>query len=314
MVRSIPNGGRSMDCESTRPSTAMLHEVLGGRTYQAVAGDHGLTKTAVERRIKSLVHDLYRAVGIRGMDEDGLGSVLRIRACGPAILQALARYAPAQQIAKRAGRPLSEADIERAVARTKSRSSSPHRDVALLYVILATGAKPLEIARLEVRDYLSANGTVHEASVMRAEAINGKSRPLFFASAKTKQAIDNYLTDRQRRSFGTTGQAEFRGLDPNSRLFLTESGQPFAIIRCVAGPHRFLCRAILDTYRTIFRRTGLAGVSALSARRTVAQRMLERGAIEEQIGELLGISERKAVRELLPRQREPLHAVVRELV
>lgn len=77
---------------------------------------------------------------------------------------------------------------------------------------------------------------------------------------------------------------------------------------------RFLCRGIHDTYRKIFRRIGFPGVSALSVRRTVATRLFERGAAEEQIGEILGISDKKSVRELLPKLYQPLQAVVRELV
>jgi hypothetical protein len=48
--------------------------------------------------------------------------------------------------------------------------------------------------------------------------------------------------------------------------------------------------------------------------RTVAARLFERGAAEDQIGEVLGISEMKSVRELLPKLRQPLQSIVRELV
>ena len=109
--------------------------------------------------------------------------------------------------------------------------------------------------------------------------------------------------------------ADSRGLDPFSRLFLTETGAPFEIVSYgEQGQTRFLCRGILDTYRKIFRRVGLEGVSALNVRRTVAARLFERGAAEDQIGEVLGISEMKSVRELLPKLRQPLQSIVRELV
>ena len=64
------------------------------------------------------------------------------------------------------------------------------------------------------------------------------------------------------------------------------------------------------------RRVGLPGVSPTSVRRTVAARLFQRGAEEEQIGEVLGISDKKAVRDLLPKPRlhQPLQSVVRELV
>jgi len=305
-----------MDTDSILMSIAMLKEVIAGKTYDAVAAEHGVTRTAIERRIKALALRLSREVGIDGINDEGVAFVQRLRSCRSAILAALERYAPQASQERRTGRLLTDDDIRLCVQRTRSRSSCPCRDVALLYVLLTTGARPLEIARLEVRDYLDADGSVREASVVRAEAaVNRKARPLFFASEKARDAIDAYLADRVCNGFGVGSNNVYRGLDPSSRLFLTEAGAPFEIVSYgEQGQVRFLCRGILDAYRKIFRRIGLSGVSALSVRRMVATRLFERGAAEEQIGEILGISEKKSVRELLPKQRPPLQSVVRELV
>lgn len=307
-----------MDTDSILISIAMLKEVIAGKTYDAVATQFGVTRTAIERRIKAFALRLSREVGIEGLNEQGVGFVQRLRTSSLAISAALDRYEPRISQDKHAGRILTDEDIRVAVQRTRTRSRCPNGDVALLHVLLTTGARPLEIARLEVRDYLNADGSVREQSVMRADvAINRKTRPLFFASGKAIESIDNYLTDRLSRGWGTGKHVDFRGLDPNSRLFLTEAGAPFEIVSYgEQGRMRFLCRGIHDTYRKIFRRIGLPGVSPMSVRRTVATRLFERGAAEEQIGEVLGISDMKAVRELLPRPRlhQPLQSVVRELV
>ena len=294
----------------------MLKEVLSGKTYDAVAAQYGVTRTAIERRIKSLALQLSREVGIEGLNEEGLGFVQRLRACKATITAALERYEPRVSAGTRSRRVLTDEDITLAVKRTRTRSSCANRDVALLYVLLTTGARPLEVARLEVRDYLNADGSVRAESEMRADvSINQKKRPLFFASAKATESIDAYLTERLTLGYCIRPHTEFRGLDPNSRLFLTEGGLPFEIASYRGeGQVRSLCRGMHDTYRKIFRRIGLSGVSALIMRRTVAARMFERGAAEDQIGELLGISDKKAVRELLPKVHRPLQAVVRELV
>lgn len=305
-----------MEQDSTLVSMAMLKAVIAGKTYDAVAADYGVTRTAVERRIKACALKLSKEVGIDGINEEGLAFVQRLRKCQSAITAALERYTPSIVREKRVGRILTDDDIAFVVQRTRMRSTSPLRDVALLYVLLSTGARPLEIARLEVRDYLNQNGSVREESMMRAEvAVNRRARPLFFANTKTKEAVDRYLGERLRRRSGMEKFPGFQGLDPYSRLFLTEAGDPFEIVSYGEnGQTRFLCRGILDAYRKIFRRTGLEGVSALNVRRTVAARLFERGADENQIGEVLGISEMKSVRELLPKVRQPLQAVMRELV
>ena len=92
--------------------------------------------------------------------------------------------------------------------------------MALIFVLFCTGAKPIEIARLEVRDYLNRDGSVRESSEMRSEAaVNRRSRPLFFTSSRTRAAVDAYLIERARRKLGVagsgaTGDGAYRGLDP----------------------------------------------------------------------------------------------------
>ena len=54
--------------------------------------------------------------------------------------------------------------------------------------------------------------------------------------------------------------------------------------------------------------------TALSARRTVISMLCERGADENQIGELLGISERSAVREMISKLRPTIKFLVDELI
>jgi integrase len=305
-----------IELDSIQTSIAMLKDVIAGKTYHDVALAHGVTRTAVERRIKFMALTLKREVGIDGINEEGILFVLRLRGSKDAILAALDRYAPHVTKETRSCRTLTDDDICLAVKRVKMRSACPQRDVALLYVLLTTGARPLEVARMEVRDYLNADGCVREESLMRADvALNRKTRPLFFASRKAREAIDNYLTMRLQRNYGIGDSSCYRGLDPHSRLFLTESGTSFKIVRHGAAEQkRFLCRGILDTYRKIFRRSGLKGVTAISLRRTVVARLLERGAAETQIGEALGIGELKSVRKLLPHQLPLLKVLVRDLV
>jgi hypothetical protein len=71
---------------------------------------------------------------------------------------------------------------------------------------------------------------------------------------------------------------------------------------------------ILGIYRKIFARSGLRGVSALSARRTVALKLKERGATHGDIAKVLGLKGKNSVNNLLQKRCRPLKAVIRELV
>lgn len=302
--------------ETAAQSVEMLKAVIAGETYDAVAVKFGRSRTAVERRIKALAAQLSKVVGIQGLNEDGAAFVRRLRLHREAILVALESFAPAAPDQQREARILSASEIAQAALRIKGRSSRPWHDLALLYVLFATGARPLEIARMEVRDYLGVDGGVRRESQVRAEvAITGKARPLHFCSSRLDEVMALYLEERLTQRLGVRADGAYRGLDPDSRLFLSATGEGFKITPYgKEGQRRFLCRAILEVYGKLFRYSDLDGVTALSARRTVIARLYERGADEAQVGLLLGISERSAVRELLSRPKPTMATLVDELV
>jgi integrase len=301
---------------SIQQSVEMLKAVIEGETYRAVGVRFTKSRTSVERRIKSVVAQLVKAVGIAGLNDGSMAFVGRLRAHREAILDALKFFRPAILHQPRETRVLARDELVRGIQRVKGRSSRPKHDVALFCILFSTGARPLEIARLEIRDYLHSDGSIRRESSMRAEtSISGRPRRLFFATTRLDEALASYLQERLELKLGIGEGPEYRGLDPRSRLFLSASGEGFRITPYgVLGQKRFLCRAVLETFAKLFRYSELKGVTAISARRTVRSRLYERGADEDQIGLLLGISERGAVRELLAKDCRPIEAVICELL
>ena len=54
--------------QRSRQIERLLKEVIAGKTYYAVATQYGLTRTAVEQRVKSVVLKVSREVGIDGLN------------------------------------------------------------------------------------------------------------------------------------------------------------------------------------------------------------------------------------------------------
>lgn len=264
-------------------------------TYEAVARDHGLTRTAVERRVKTLVLRLIRETGVDGLNESRALFVRNLRAHRAAIESALQRHKPVVTF-ERDTEPvvLSDEDIQAALRRVRMRTGTPERDVAMVWILLATGLRPLEVARLAIGDYLGRDGAVRLQSEVRAGvAVNRRERPLYFSSAAARAAIDAYLQARPRTGLRTpAGDQAYRGFHPDEALFLSQDGQAFKVesIPSASGT-RYLCQEIHYAYRKIFRRIGVPGLSALNVRHTVMDRLGRRGANESQIGELLGVRE-----------------------
>ena len=293
----------------------MLREVIAGDPYATVAQRWGLSRSAVDRRVKALAVQLTHVVGVDGLQESGAAFVKRLRMHRDAILQALEHFDPGRVSSQREARVLAPEEVDLGARRVRTRSARPLHDLALYYLPFATGLRPLEVARLEVCDYLLEDGSVRRESRVRADvAINAKERQLFFNHRRLDDALTTYLDERLRARHAAGSDDRWRGLDPRSPLFLGAEGEGYPITpNGGEGQNRCVCRPLLEIYRKIFRQADIPGLCAQSARLTLMSRMYERGADEDQVGLVLGIADRSAVREQLPRPRPELAKVLEEL-
>lgn len=190
----------------------------------------------------------------------------------------------------------------------------PVRNVALIMTMYGTGIKLTEVARLPISCYLSAKGDVLEDSEVPTEiAYNGKTRPLHWTNAKVVNAIDRYLEYRLRHRHGiTTRAAAYRGLDPDSPIFLTETGTPFKMVKrtTTTGAVSYSCDTVGDTIKEMHKKAGIEGATAESCRRTFAVRLHQRGYDLRHINELLGHETLKATKNLIDQDPVRLGAIV----
>ncbi len=296
-----------MKLKTVEQTKAMLAELLdSGLSCEAVGRRYGIGRSTVERNVKALIALAARQQGIEGLEEEGLESMPRLREHGSSVLAAVKSYQPPAMAPRKS--QLSSEELAQGASRIRARSDNANRDVALMYVVFCTGAKPIELARLRVRDYLEVDGHTREESVMPASvALGGKARPLYFSSARLQEAVDAYLLERTRRKLGAgRKRGLFRGLDPDSALFLSEQGSGFELKARAQGDERVSCPLMIATLRATFLRAGWVGVTAQGARRQVATRLAEKGASEDQLCEVLGLGTRRSVKRLLSRTARPL--------
>lgn len=314
-----PFGVTDADTRVMRPETferavQMLSEVLeGGLSFREVALLNAVSPSTAERQIKRLLWHAAKDASFPHVPDEALTSVALMRFHGSAILKAVRGAGPPKR--SYAPTDVDEEELAEGIRRIRRLSETANRDVALLLVLLATGAKPVEIARLKVRDYLCRDGTVRQASELPAKAaVTGRPRPLFFSSERVCTALDDYLEERLRRGFAISRRKAFRGLAPDSALFLTESAQPFQVRGRGPNDPRPVCPVLGAVFRGVFARAGWVGVNTQSLRRQFAQRVAGNGADTGQLGHLLGLTSRRQVNRLLKREPHPLIDLVKGLV
>ena len=295
-------------------SVTLLRSVLEGDSYQAVGQRHDLTRSAVERRIKALAEHLVHNVGVDGLSLVGVAFARRLRLHRAAVEKALEQvpYVARSSLVS----PLSREALQQAAQQVRVHSPHVAHDLALFYVLFTTGMRPLELARLTVRDCVSETGKILRTSELRAEVTNhGKPRPLCLNSAQLTAALEAYLHERQRRGHGVGDTSCYGGLCPNSPLFLNPYGRPYVLqVNHAQGVVRHRCRGMQAALRKLFRHAGLPALSSQDARVTASALLYDAGADESQVGLLLGIRDNSAVRALLRRPRPGLAELTQNLL
>ena len=187
---------------------------------------------------------------------------------------------------------IEDKQIEHLLKATAAYSRLPERDTALLLVLYGTALGVTELATIAVKDYLAEDGSyLKESAVRPAIAHNGEKRPLYWSNRRVVDALDKYLEWRLKHKHGATMiKGAYRGLDPDSAIFLTNGGQPYALTKRTlpSGVLSYSCNTLGAYITRLHANAGIEGGSAQSARRTLAVKLHRKGYDLVHIAAILG--------------------------
>lgn len=187
---------------------------------------------------------------------------------------------------------IEDKQIEHLLKATAAYGRAPLRDTALILTLYGTAMSVTELATITVADYLDAKGNVRVTSAVRADVShNGEERPLFWSNKRVVASIDAYLSWRLESKHGAAAnKGAYRGLDPESALFLTEDGRAYALTKRVlpSGAWSYSCNTLGAYISRLHANAGLEGGSAQSARRTFAVKQHRQGRDLIHIAAILG--------------------------
>ena len=183
--------------------------------------------------------------------------------------------------------------FEHMLKATAAYSRVPERDAALLLTLYGTALAVTELASITIGDYLDAKGSTWAKSAVReAVAHNGEERPLYWSNKRVCAALDAYLAWRVEHKHGVTiKKGAYRGLDPDSPIFLTEQGRPYGIAKRMlsSGVLSYSCNTLGAYISRLHANAGIEGGSAQSARRTFATKLHRKGYDLRHIAAILGV-------------------------
>ena len=209
---------------------------------------------------------------------------------------------------------LEHKDLKQLVER--NRGQNQELNAALIVAAAIWGVKAGELSLIEVRDVLTPKGTLRKRWVLRKEvAFNGYARNLYTEHESLVEYLDVYLAFRIRRGQGVTGAGEYRGLDAESRLFLTPDGSPFKFSRRQSGSQASLQPTGMNAYfKRLIMNAGLPGITYKDFRRSLAIQMYREGAgkgVIKEIMQYLGIRSYSAMRKILNSDPKALNDMIK---
>lgn len=182
--------------------------------------------------------------------------------------------------------------LEHMLKATAGYSRTPERDVALLLTLYGTAMATTELAKITLFDYLEPNGAIKVNSAVRNDvAHNGEQRPLYWSNKRVVNALDKYLAWRLERGHGLTiKKGAYRGLDPDSALFLTDDGKPYSLTakKLPSGVLSYSCNTLGAVISKLHANAGIEGGNAQAARRTWAVKQHRKGYDLVHIAKILG--------------------------
>ena len=187
---------------------------------------------------------------------------------------------------------IEDKQVEHLLRATAAWSRTPERDTAMLLVLYGTALATTELATITVADYLTPTGAVKVTSAVRvAVSHNGEERPLFWSNKRVVAALDKYLELRLATKQGVTvKKGNFRGLNPESAIFLTEAGQPYALSQKTlpSGVVSYSCNTLGAYISKMHANAGIEGGNAQAARRSWAVKQHRQGRDLIHIAAILG--------------------------
>ena len=204
---------------------------------------------------------------------------------------------------------------------TNATSRHPERDCLILLLGITTGMRISEIGQIEVQDIMFSTGVLRQEVSLRASLTKGhRQRCIYLTHKKTIAALERYIAFRLERSIGielTTDR--YRGLSPQSKLILKQSGGKFSMNtkRRKNFNGERVDYAAADSLQSkvtaLYQRAGIKQGSSHSGRRSFASNLLAKGHDLETVQLLLGHGELDHVKryvEVSPQRLREMFAAV----
>ncbi len=179
-----------------------------------------------------------------------------------------------------------------------SRGEAGKRNVALIWMLFASGCRINEAAQLKVKDIYFPTGELKQAfKIPGSYTKTGNPRIVYLLVRQQREALESLRLQRLADSVMLSDNGSYGGLNPDSPVFLSKKGKHWR--KFSFNPKKYLdsegndkstmvCGSLENLARELIKCAGVHGGSSHSGRRSLATWMDRKGYGLELIQVILG--------------------------
>jgi hypothetical protein len=188
------------------------------------------------------------------------------------------------------------------------------RNAALIMGGVYWGLTPLELSLVSTDDVIAPNGDLYRIWVLPAHnSYNGEAREIY-TEEHILPYFELYVAFRLKKDWGlSVNLHSHRGLNPESRFFLNDLGEPYALTERKEKPGSFQPRSMNEQLKRMIARTKIYGATPASFRDSYIKSMYEHGCKWGDLMKVSGIKQKRTLEnKVRPHERE-LEQVLKSL-
>ncbi len=192
-------------------------------------------------------------------------------------------------------------------------TSFGRRNAALIMGAVYWGLTAQELSLLSVNDVIAETGDFYMSWVLpKHTAYNGEERTCY-TKEHMLDFFDNYAEWRKQNNIGLSNLAAYRNLDPNSKFFLNNRGEPYKLSPRKAGSGEYQPRSMNEQLKRMIKRTGLHGATPSSFRDSFIRELYNNGCKWEDLMAVTGIKQKRTLERKVRRKELELEKIFKNL-
>jgi len=209
-------------------------------------------------------------------------------------------------------RLFTESDIQELLDKNAA-SPFGRRNAALIMGAVYWGLTPYELSMLSVEDVLTESGELLRIWILPCHvAYNGKKRECH-TEDHVLPFFEGYSEWRRNSGWGLSNIPSYLCLDPKSKFFLNDRGEPYKLSLRKVGSGEYQPRSMNEQLKRMIKRTDLHGATPSSFRDSFVRGLYDNGCGWKDLMAVTGIKQKRTLERKVRPQEAELEKVFRGL-